>query len=163
MDEPVIPPPADLLVQLRRSQHAVRTRLDADLAPTGLTTPQYTVMAVLEREGELSSSDLAREAGLTAQTMNVLVQGLEALDLIRRVDHPDHGRILLTSLTPAGRRALKRGRALALAVEDQILSDLTTAEQTTLMRCLKIIEANAVAGSASGRDVAAAHPPTRES
>src|SRR5258707_3308976 len=27
--------------QLRRTQHAVRTRLDADLAATGLTLPQY--------------------------------------------------------------------------------------------------------------------------
>jgi DNA-binding MarR family transcriptional regulator len=53
------------LVQLRRTQHAVRTRLDADLAETGLTTPQYTVLAALEREGELSASDLAREFGMT--------------------------------------------------------------------------------------------------
>ena len=101
-------------------------------------------MAVLEREGELSASELAREAGLTAQTMNVLVRGLAALGLLRRISHPDHGRILLASVTPEGRRALERGRGLALAVEDVVLSDLTTAERRTLMRCLKVIEADAV-------------------
>ena len=140
MDGPAIPPQPDLLVQLRRTQHAVRTRLDTDLAETGLTTPQYTVLAVLERESELSASDLGRELGMTAQTMNVLVRGLEACGLVRRVSHPDHGRILLASLTPEGRRALKKGRALALAVEDLVLSDLTPAERTSLMRGLKAIE-----------------------
>jgi DNA-binding MarR family transcriptional regulator len=140
MDKPIIPPQPDFLVQLRRTQHAVRTRLDADLAPTGLTTPQYTVMATLEREGELSASDLAREIGQTAQTMNVLVQGLEACGLLRRERHPGHGRILLASLTPAGRQALKRGRKLALAIEDRILVNLTPEDRTALMRYLKAIE-----------------------
>jgi len=138
-----IPPEPDFLIQLRQTQHAVRTLLDAELAATGLTTPQYAALAALDREGELSASDLAREFGLTAQTMNVLVKGLEALGLLRRVSHPDHGRILLASLTPAGRRALKRGRALALAVQDAVLSDLTSADRTTLMRCLKAIEQTA--------------------
>src|SRR4030081_393418 len=102
MARQAIPSEPDFLIQLRRTQHAVRTRLDADLAATGLTTPQYTVMAGLAREGGLSASDLAREAGLTAQTMNVLVRGLETLGLVRRVNHPEHGRILLANLTPAG-------------------------------------------------------------
>jgi DNA-binding MarR family transcriptional regulator len=74
----------EFLIQLRRTQHAVRTRMDADLAPAGLTTPQYTVLAALEREGGLSASDLARELGMTAQTVNVLVKGLERGGLIRR-------------------------------------------------------------------------------
>jgi DNA-binding MarR family transcriptional regulator len=143
MDGPSIPPQPDFLVQLRRTQHAVRTRLDADLAPTGLTTPQYTVLAALQRSGELSASDLAREFGMTAQTVNVLVKGLEACGLLRRVSHPDHGRILLASLTPAGRRALKRGRELALVVEDRFLSDLSSTDRSTLMRCLKAIEQSA--------------------
>ena len=143
MDGPAIPPQPDLLVQLRRTQHAVRTRLDADLAPTGLTTPQYTVLAALQREGELSASDLAREFGMTAQTVNVLVKGLEACRLVRRVSHPEHGRILLASLTPAGRRALVRGRELALVVEDRMLADLSSADRSTLMRCLKAIEKSA--------------------
>ena len=143
MDGPSIPPQPDFLVQLRRTQHAVRTRLDADLAPTGLTTPQYTVLAALQRSGELSASDLAREFRMTAQTVNVLVKGLEACGLLRRVSHPDHGRILLASLTPAGRRALKRGRELALVVEDRFLSDLSSTDRSTLMRSLKAIEQSA--------------------
>src|SRR5258708_8121853 len=105
MDGQDIPPQPDFLVQLRRTQHAVRNRLDADLAPTGLTMPQYTVLAALDREGDLSSSDLARELGMTAQTVNVLVKGLEAAGLLRRAPHPSHRRIPLAQLTPPRRRA----------------------------------------------------------
>jgi DNA-binding MarR family transcriptional regulator len=128
------------LIQLRRAQHAVRIRLDADLAATGLTTPQYTVLAALERAGELSASDLAREFGMTAQTVNVLVRGLEGCGLVRRSRHPDHGRILPVRLTTAGKRALKRGRSVATGVEDRLLCDLTAQDRMVLMRTLKAIE-----------------------
>ncbi len=67
MGERDIPPQPDFLIQLRRTQHAVRNRLDADLEATGLTMPQYTVLAALDLAGELSASDLAREFGMSAQ------------------------------------------------------------------------------------------------
>jgi DNA-binding MarR family transcriptional regulator len=140
MVRPVIPPQPDFLVQLRRTQHAVRTRLDADLGVTGLTTPQYAVLETLKREGEFSASDLAREFGMTAQTLNVLVKSLEANGLLRRSRHPTHGRILLASLTPAGRRALERGRALGIAVQDRVLAGLTASDRQTLLRLLQAIE-----------------------
>src|SRR5258708_17324052 len=104
MDGQDIPPQPDFLVQLRRTQHAVRNRLDADLAPTGLTMPQYTVLAALDREGDLSSSDLARELGMTAQTVNVLVKGLEAAGLLPPTPHPRHRALLLAALAPTLRR-----------------------------------------------------------
>jgi DNA-binding MarR family transcriptional regulator len=128
------------LAQLRRTQHAVRTQLDADLAATGVTTPQYTVLAALERQSDLSASDLAREFGVTAQTVNVLVKSLETSGLLRRSRHPAHGRILQTSLTAAGRRALKRGRTVAISVQDRVLSGLTASDRKMLLRHLKAIE-----------------------
>ena len=140
MDQPPIPPQPDFLIQLRRTQHAVRTRLDAELAATGLTTPQYTVLAALQREGEMSASDLARELGMTAQTVNVLVTALDACGLLRRTRHPEHGRILLASMTPAGRRALIRGREVALDVQERFLRELTPAERATLLDLLKTVE-----------------------
>lgn len=147
MPSPAIPPQPDFLVQLRRTQHAVRTRLDADLAESGLTTPQYTVLAALDRGEELSASDLAREFGMTAQTVNVLVKSLEAGGYVRRSRHPTHGRILLVCLTAAGRRALKRGLAVALGIQDRLLSGLTASEGRRLRRLLHEIEQ----ASAEGR------------
>jgi DNA-binding MarR family transcriptional regulator len=150
VSRPVIPPQADFLVQLRRTQHAVRTQLDAGLAATGVTTPQYTVLAALDREGELSASELAREFGMSAQTVNVLVKCLETGGLLRRNRHPAHGRILLASLTAAGRRALKHGRAVALGVEARVISGLSPSDRRLLMRQLKAIEQNSPSPSRGG-------------
>lgn len=140
MARSAIPRQPEFLIQLRQTQHAVRTLLDADLAATGLTTPQYAVLAEIDRQGELSASDLAREFGLTAQTVNVLVKGLEADGLLRRSKHPTHGRILLASLTPAGRKTLKHGLEVALGVQDQLLSCVPASERPKLLRQLKAIE-----------------------
>ena len=144
MDRPSIPPQPDFLVQLRRTQHAVRNRLDADLAATGLTMPQYTVLAALDREGDLSSSDLARALGMTVQTVNVLVKGLEAAGLLRRTRHPNHGRILLAELTATGRRALTRGYAAGKTLQDRVLSGLSPSDRALLLRHLKAIERRSI-------------------
>lgn len=135
-----IPPQPDLLIQLRKTQHAVRTRLDTELANTGLTTPQYTVLAALERDEELSSSDLAREFGMSAQTVNVLVKALEECGMVRRARHPGHGRILLLTLTPGGRRTLQKGRKRALEIQDRLLVQVPAGDRTRLMRLLTTIE-----------------------
>ena len=149
MEARTIPPQPDFLIQLRRTQHAVRTWLDASLAETGLTTPQYTVLAALEREGELSASDLAREFGMTAQTVNVLVKALEACGLLRRSRHPDHGRILLLTLTARGRRALQQGRQVALGVQDRALQSLTRTDRRRLMGILLSLEKTATESAGS--------------
>jgi DNA-binding MarR family transcriptional regulator len=148
MARSAIPREPEFLVQLRQTQHAVRTLLDAGLAETGLTMPQYAVLAEIDRQGELSASDLAREFGMTAQTVNVLVQGLETSRLLRRDPHPTHGRILLASLTPAGRKALKQGLQVALEVQDQLLSCVPASERPKLLRQLKAIEQASSEGKA---------------
>lgn len=140
MDEPAIPPQAEFLAQLRRTQHAVRVRLDAELDPTGLTTPQYLLLAALERAPEVSASDLAREFGMSAQTVNVLVKGLESCGLVQRRAHPSHGRILQASLTREGRQVLRHGRELAIALQEEVLAGVPETDRAVLMRALKAVE-----------------------
>ncbi len=77
---------------------------------------------------------------MTAQTVNVLVIALEACGLLRRRRHPDHGRILLARLTAPGRRALERGREVALAVQDRLLCQLTPSDRKKLVSLLERVE-----------------------
>ena len=77
---------------------------------------------------------------MTAQTVNVLVKGLETAGLLRRTRHPSHGRILLAELTAMGRRALTRGYAAGKAVQDRVLSGLTASDRALLLHHLKAIE-----------------------
>jgi DNA-binding MarR family transcriptional regulator len=140
MGTPAIPPTPEFLAQLRRTYQAIRGRLDSELAATGLTTPQYVVLALLEQDGELSSSALARQSLVTAQTMDVLVKGLEGYGLVARRRHPGHGRILLVSLTTRGRAALARGRELALEVEAKVLKALPPDQRCHLVDQLRAVE-----------------------
>lgn len=138
-----IPIGPTFLAQVRRTQLAVRARLDALLEPTGLTAAQYGVLALLASQGEQSASDLARELGVTAQTMNVLVTALVGRGLLVRRAHPGHGRILLVSLTDAGRGALQRGLGVATVLEERLLADVSEADRAWLLEQLRMIEAAA--------------------
>src|SRR5258708_10804494 len=94
----------------------------------------------MARQGKFSASAHAREFGMTAKTVTVLVQGLETSGLLRRDPHPTHGRILLANLTPAGKKALKQGLEVALGVQDQLLSCVPASERPKLLPQLKAIE-----------------------
>jgi len=135
-----IPPDLALVVQLRRTYQALRTRLDTELAPTGLTTPQCTALALLDSAGKASSSDLARAEAVTAQTMQVLVAGLESSGLVVREPHPNHGRILLVSLTTEGQHALRRAREVARRVQEEMVAGLSESESESLSRLLGHVE-----------------------
>ncbi len=135
-----IPPNLELVIQVRRTYQALRTKLDAMLAPTGLTTPQCTALAYLERAGKVSSSELARAESVTAQTMHVLVAGLESSGLVVREPHPDHGRIILVSLTSEGRGALRRAREVAARMQEQMVAGLSASQRASLLRLLGDIE-----------------------
>ena len=135
-----IPPNLELVIQVRRTYQALRAKLDAMLAPTGLTTPQCTALAYLDSAGKVSSSELARAESVTAQTMHVLVAGLESSGLVVREPHPSHGRILLVSLTGEGRSAIRRAREVAARVQEQIVAGLPEPERASLLRLLADVE-----------------------
>ena len=67
---------------LKRAQQALRAHLDAELRTIGLTTPQYSALAGLERSESLSNAELARQAFVTPQTMQAIVVGLERDGLV---------------------------------------------------------------------------------
>jgi DNA-binding MarR family transcriptional regulator len=77
------------------------------VAPYGLTTLQFTTVSVLSRHGApLSTSQLARRAFMTPQSMSEVIHALERKRLIKRDPHPNHRRTLPATLTAKGRRVL---------------------------------------------------------
>lgn len=121
----LINPPVDdtyrsLGYALKRAQQALRGRLDTALRDIGLTTPQYSVLAGLEKSSGLSNADLARRALVTPQTMQAIIVTLEKAGLIKRVAHPDNGRILTTELTDDGRQAVRAAHEIAANAETDV-------------------------------------------
>ena len=64
-------------------------------------------LSVLSRHGApLSTSQLARRAFMTPQSMSEVIHALERKGLIKRNPHPNHRRTLPATLTGEGRRVL---------------------------------------------------------
>jgi DNA-binding MarR family transcriptional regulator len=57
--------------------------------------------------GRRRISELAELEGLAQPTMTLLVRRLEAKGWVRRAGLPDDGRVVIVSITPAGRRVLE--------------------------------------------------------
>jgi len=109
---------------LNQANHAVRTRLEAALAPLRLTGIQYTVLSVIGSREGLSSAELSRRFFVTPQTMNELIGGLQRRKLILRKEDPANRRILRMRLTAEGKRMLQACDAAADAVERDVFSFL---------------------------------------
>jgi DNA-binding MarR family transcriptional regulator len=102
---------------------------------------QVAVLGALDRDGAMTTSDLAADQGVRPQSMARVVGLLTEQGLVGRRAHPTDGRKALVELTPEGRAALEaeRGRRagwLAQAIEDE----LTAEEQAVLARSAALLE-----------------------
>ena len=125
MSNPVQQPDAFVGYLLKRAQAALRNGLDEALRPLGLTTPQYTCLRLLRHDPGLTTSELARGAFVTRQSMNTVVQGLQQRGLLERPQKAPSGRKLPTTLTPAGVNAVEQGDAAAGVLEDRMTEGLS--------------------------------------
>jgi DNA-binding MarR family transcriptional regulator len=122
---------------LKITQHRLRQRLDAELAQLGITAAQNAVLLAVAGNTRISNAELARAAFVTPQTMQAILVNLERAGLIVRSPHPQHGRVIMTELTTAGKRAVADGAKAADAVERRMLSRLSTEEARLLCELLK--------------------------
>ncbi len=121
---------------LKRAQHALRSRVDEALRPLGLTAPQYAVLSAVELDAGLSNASLARAAFVTAQSMHGVLANLIRDGLLLREQDPSHGRILRSSLTARGRRALGEAHVRVKEIEDVMIAAIGAKEAKRLTAVL---------------------------
>jgi DNA-binding MarR family transcriptional regulator len=108
------------------------------VAPYGLTTLQFTTLSVLSRHGApLSTSQLARRAFMTPQSMSEVIHALERNGLIRRNPHPNHRRTLPATLTAKGRRVLAECEAAVSEFEDSMLTGFSEKDRASVLEMVK--------------------------
>ncbi|MFD9353608.1 MarR family winged helix-turn-helix transcriptional regulator [Streptomyces sp. NPDC060031] len=117
-----------LLYLVKRTELAVRARLEELLKPAGITALQYTALTVLERHDGISAAQLARDSFVTAQSMADMVRALESRGLIHREPNPANRRERLILLADAGRRLLGEYAEPARGLEGRMVADLTAEE-----------------------------------
>lgn len=122
---------------LKETASALRVAMEEVLRPLGMNVTRYACLELLAQRPGLSSSELARGAFVTRQSMNVLLQALEREGYVTRLDEAPVGKVLPTTLTPLGRRSLGEATAAVRSVEVRMLAGLTRTEQADAFRLLQ--------------------------
>jgi len=123
---------------IARLERAIRAGIAERARPHGLTTLQYTTLSVLHRHGEpLSNAQLARRAYMTPQSMSEVIDALENKGLIKRIPHPNHGRLFPATLTPKGRRVLAACDLAVDEMEDTMLAGLRARDREAFLQMVK--------------------------
>lgn len=113
------------------------------VAQHGVTTLQFTTLSVLSRHGApLSTSQLARRAFMTPQSMSEVIHALEDKGLIKRNPHPNHRRKLPATLTAKGRRVLAACEEDVSELERGMLDDFSDADREEFLAMIKAAARN---------------------
>ena len=122
---------------LKEVSMALRTAMEDVLRPLGMTVTHYSCLELLAQRPGMTNSDLAREAFVTRQSMNVLLQALQRDGLVSRPTHASSGRARPAQLTPPGRTQLATATAAVRAIEIQMLAELTERDRELCFRALR--------------------------
>ena len=125
-----------LFYAIKQVEQVVRARMDALLRPHGITTVQYGALTVLQRATRMTSSELARNAFVTPQSMAEMMSVLEALGLIDREKDAVDRRRLNVVLSSRGWQLLQDCEPEVAELERMMLHDLTEHEVDTMRSAL---------------------------
>ena len=101
----------------------------------------YPALGTLNREGPMTTSDLAQAQFVRPQSMARTVAQLAEEDLVRFEPHPKDRRKTLVVLTDEGRRALDAAMARRASwLREAIENELTPQEQAVLAAAVPLLE-----------------------
>ena len=122
---------------LRQAARRVTRLYDDALAPTGLGVNQYSILARLNRVGPSTIQDLARRLVMDRSTLGHLLRPLEKRGLVRLHVSEEDGRSHVTTLTPAGRAVVAKGRPLWARAQQRFASAFGEKSALELRTALK--------------------------
>jgi len=121
---------------VKRVHQALRQGCDEQLRTAGVSMAQYAVLRALADHPGASAAELARRCFVTRQSLQDVLAGLRAADLVTVAESPNGGRARPVALTRTGRATLHRADRAVLAVEEQMTAGLSPAQQTRLVTLL---------------------------
>lgn len=128
MQSPTDRPPASTGYLLWHLSLRWRVALDRALAPLGLTSSQYGVLASLYGLSRTSSRpsqrELANFSGLEPMHVSKLIRALERAGLVERVANPDDTRAVQLNVTARGVEVVTTARMTVIELEDRRLEPL---------------------------------------
>jgi DNA-binding MarR family transcriptional regulator len=139
MRSPLPEPQANLGYLFRLAFQRFRNTLEDELTDVWLSAQEYGVLSLFETRSELSTSELARLAQVTRQTMHAVVLGLETAGVVERRSR--NRRVVLVSLTEQGRERLEAATERVRAVERAAMAGLSDEQERTVREWLAAVGA----------------------
>lgn len=132
--------PDAVVFSLLGTAHALEARLDAAVAPLGLSLAKAGLLKSLaEARGPMSLSDLADNQHCVRSNITQLVDRLEQDGLVRRRDDPADRRGVRAELTPAGVRAHAQAMRALQAEHQAIAGALGAGDAARLKAALRLL------------------------
>jgi MarR family transcriptional regulator, lower aerobic nicotinate degradation pathway regulator len=128
-----------LLTMVRGGTLAICTEA---LAPLDLHVKQFGMLLVLASEGPHSQQFLSEWTRMDRTTMVALVDSLEERGYVRRERNPEDRRAYLVTITPEGRRVLRRAQTAMAKAEGRVLASLDKGETAQLLDLLAKVAAD---------------------
>lgn len=123
---------------LFRASAAIRRHMEANvLAADRLSWTAFTGLWVLWVWGQMESRGFAQAVGVSRPTATGVVTTLEGRGFVRRKKDARDGRMVLVSLTPAGKRKIEQLFPRFNAEEAAVTAHLDAGEQDALARLLR--------------------------
>jgi DNA-binding MarR family transcriptional regulator len=134
------------------TRRMMRQRLAAEewVRDAGLRPPCFRVMASIDDLGSASQKQISDQLALDPSDMVSVVDVLERAGFVSRLRDPQDRRRYALTLTPDGRRALRRLEAIAAAVQHDVLAPLGEPDRTTFEQLLQRVLSHHVS-AAEGR------------
>lgn len=139
-------PPAALVCNtgflVSKVSQLAREGFERALEPMGLKARHYGILAALTGEGPYAQRDLGEKLAIDRTTMVGLVDELEGLGLVERRRDPGDRRRYDLALTDSGKRMILEADAVAVRVQEAVLSPLDDAERHRLHEMLTSVLQN---------------------
>lgn len=117
-----------------------------------LSAPEWRTIAVLGRYGAMAAISVVEHTAMDKVRVSRAVARLLATGRITRRTDPEDRRRAILDLTPEGRTVYDRIVPLVLAVEAELLSDLTEAERTIFNSVVAKLESRTAGNFAAADD-----------
>ena len=121
----------------RRAALAVIDVFLQRMAPYKLRPVDFSVASLILHNPGITSRQLCSTLGILPPNLVGMINTLEKRGLIDKRAHPSDGRANGLHASAEGIALLQQAQAAALALEDEVASNLTASERKTLLRLLK--------------------------
>jgi DNA-binding MarR family transcriptional regulator len=119
---------------IRQAARHVTRLYERHLAEAGLTSAQFSILAVVDETGGMTMAELAAVLVMDRTTLLRALKPLQRDELIKSRSSPDDPRLLVLFLTPAGERRFKQALPLWLKAQGEFEEEVGVRDAARIRR-----------------------------